>query len=184
MSGILLIDNVATMLCIRVLSLEVNLGTLLFTDFWKIRFAPGIFCNECPERFISSISINPILPLANRRWKNKVTIIIAASVGTALTVGVVALLAIQQQQIQLPEQQQVLEQLESNLTFSQVNISSSNSSNNTMPLEQSELVVSDTVENTTNTVDEAEQGEDESEEDVRRGHLEDDLAEKSAESNP
>ena len=46
-----------------------------------------------------------------------------------------------------------------------------------MPVEQSELVVSDTVENTTNTVDE-------SEEDVRRGHLEDDLAEKSAESNP
>ena len=171
MSGILSIDNGATTLCIRVL-----------TDFWKIRFAPGIFCNECPEPFISSISINPILPLANRRWKNKVTIIIAASVGTALTVGAV-LLAIQQQQIQLPEQQ-VLEQLGSNLTFSQVNISNSNSSNNTMPLEQSDLVVSDTLENTTNTVDEGEQGEDESEEDVMRGHLEEDLAEKSAESNP
>ena len=93
------------------------------------------------------------------------------------------MLAIQQQQIQLPEQQ-VLEQLGSNLTFSQVNISNSNSSNNTMPLEQSDLVVSDTLENTTNTVDEGEQGEDESEEDVMRGHLEEDLAEKSAESNP
>ena len=121
--------------------------------------------------------------MANRLWKNKVTIIIAASVGTALTVGVVALLAIQQQQIQLPEQQQILEQLESNLTFSQANISSSNSSNDTMPLEQSELVGSDTVENTTIIVDEGKQVENQSQEDVRLGHLEDDLAEKSAESN-
>ena len=59
----------------------------------------------------------------------------------------------------------------------QANISSSNSSNNTAPLEQSELVVSDMVENTTKTVDEGEQVEDESEEDVRRGHLEDDMLE-------
>ncbi len=121
--------------------------------------------------------------MTDRLWKNKVTII-AASVGAALIVVVVALLAIQQQQIQLPEQQQVLEPLESNLTISKANISSSNSSNDTMPLEQSELDVSDTVENTTIIVDEDKQVENESEEDVRLGHLEDDLAEHSAESNP
>jgi hypothetical protein len=122
--------------------------------------------------------------LANRLWKYKVTIIIAASIGIAITVGVVALLAIQQQRIQLPEQQQVLEQLESNLTSSQANISRSNTGNNTMPLEQSELAVSDTVDNTTLTGDEGKQVENESQEDVMMGHLEDDLAEKSAESSP
>lgn len=37
-SAILLIDKIATILCIRVLSVEVNLGTLLFTDFRKIKF--------------------------------------------------------------------------------------------------------------------------------------------------
>ncbi len=173
------------MLCIRVLSLEVNLGTLLFTAFWKIRFASGIFCNECPEPFISSTSTNPILALPNKLWKNKITIIIAASIGIAITVVVVALLAIQQQQqIQLPEQQQFLEQPENNLTFPQANISSSNSSNDTMPLEQSELVVSEPAENTTTIVDEAKQVENESQEDVMMGHLEEDLAEKSAESSP
>jgi hypothetical protein len=173
------------MLCIRVLSLEVNLGTLLFTAFWKIRFASGIFCNECPEPFISSTSTNPILALPNKLWKNKITIIIAASIGIAITVVVVALLAIQQQQqIQLPEQQQVLEQPENNLTFPQANISSSNSSNDTMPLEQSELVVSEPAENTTTIVDEVKQVENESQEDVMMGHLEEDLAEKSAESSP
>jgi hypothetical protein len=53
-------------------------------------------------------------------------------------------------------------QAENNLTFSQANISSSNTSNNTIPSEQSELVVSDTVENTTKTVDAGEQVQDES----------------------
>ncbi len=157
----------------------------LFTGFWKIRFATGISCNGCPEPFISSTTTNPNLTLANRLWKNKVTIIIAASIGIAITVGVVALLAIQQQQqIQLPEQQQVLEQLENNLTSSPANISSDNSSNDTMPLEQSEFGESDMVENTTIIVDEGKQVENESQEDVMMGHLEEDLAEKSAESNP
>ena len=125
--------------------------------------------------------------MADRLWKNKVTII-AASVGTALIVVVVALLAIQQQQIQLPEQQ-VSEQPESNLTIPQTSISSSNTSNtnnninNAIPLEQSELVMPDMMENTTNTIDESERQDNESEEDVMRGHLEEDILERQAQLN-
>jgi hypothetical protein len=126
--------------------------------------------------------------LADRLWKNKVTII-SASVVTALIVVVVALLAIQQQQIQLPEEQ-VSEQPESNLTIPQTNISSSNTSNtnnnninNAIPLEQSELVMPDMMENTTNTIDESERQDNESEEDVMRGHLEEDILERQAQLN-
>jgi hypothetical protein len=52
-------------------------------------------------------------------------------------------------------------QAENNLTFSQANISSSNSSNNTTPLEQSELM-SDPVEKKTRNVDDGGQEQDES----------------------
>jgi hypothetical protein len=51
---------------------------------------------------------------------------------------------------------------ESNLTFSEANISSSNSSTNTIPSEQSELVISDTLENSTKAVNAGEQVQDES----------------------
>jgi hypothetical protein len=53
-------------------------------------------------------------------------------------------------------------QTENNLTFSQANISSSNSSNNTIPSEQSELVMSETLENSTKAVNSGEQVKDES----------------------
>lgn len=119
-------------------------GTLV-TYCTDCKVGPGGTTVECGERYIEMGAEQPLTPVppaaVARLQEGGVLGEATALPNLSESVG--------------PRWGEVL-QMENNLTFSQVNLSSSNSSNNILGLKQSDLV-SDEVENSTRTVNEGEE---------------------------